>query len=614
MKMKAILPASLLFISILLLASSSVAAQVGEKEKKDKEAERQQQLEHKSYVLVEEIASGALSLKLPENRSFVLAATADLMWEHDEPRARNLFWDALNTLNLMNNLAGTKANNRASQKGEEGANSAKPSAKEKERVLGEYFAVYALRQELLRRVARRDPTLALDMLRSSRQLPVEPIYASFPVPDDRELEQQIASEAAARDPERALQLARESLAKGLSFQLLDLLFRLNQKSEEAGKKFAGDIIDKLRARNMALDPYGARIAVSLLQFSRPPREAPGEKMQLNRMRQLKLEQEQRRELVDLITNAALTGSANPNLLFALEDVMPEVEELVPERVALLRRKLTSFNQTLSKEQKVSQEYNSIFHSGTPEEMIKLAVRAGDDDREWMQQQAIVMAVTRGRADSLRDFVNTEIEDQSRRKGLLDALDAEQINLAVSKGDAEGLRKLLPKIRLKEERARAMAEIALVLEKKGNHDEALKLLDEAQTLIKTDLNSETQTNALLAVVTAYALVEPAKAFSIIERTIDSANDQIAKLLLLDKILKSGAIKKGEIRLQQSGMMPIDFAVFKYGKSVAALAKVDFDRTKAAADRFERNELRLMVRLLLAQALLRGDDQAAKNDAQ
>jgi hypothetical protein len=614
MKIKAIFPASLLFISILLLISSSVAAQVGEKEKKEKEAERQQQLEHKSYVLVEEIASGALSLKLPENRSFVLAATADLMWEHDEPRARNLFWDALNTLNLMNNLAGNKANNRASQKGEEGTNSAKPSAKERERALSEYFAVYALRQELLRRVARRDPTLALDMLRSSRQLPVEPIYASFPIPDDRELEQQIASEAAARDPERALQLARESLAKGLSFQLLDLLFRLNQKSEEAGKKFAGDIIDKLRARNLALDPYGARIAVSLLQFSRPPKEAPGEKMQLNRMRQLKLEQEQRRELVDLITNAALTGSANPNLLFALEDVMPEVEDLVPERVALLRRKLTSFNQTLNKEQKVSQEYNSIFHSGTPEEMIKLAVRAGDDDREWMQQQAIVMAVMRGRADSLRDFVNTEIEDQSRRKGLLDALDAEQINLAVSKGDAEGLRKLLPKIRLKEERARAMAEIALVLEKKGNHDEALKLLDEAQTLIKTDLNSETQTNALLAVVTAYALVEPAKAFGIIERTIDSANDQIAKLLLLDKIVKSGAIKKGEIRLQQSGMMPIDFAVFKYGKSVAALANVDFDRTKAAADRFERNELRLMVRLLLAQALLPRDDRQLKEAEQ
>jgi hypothetical protein len=41
----------------------------------------------------------------------------------------------------------------------------------------------------------------------------------------------------------------------------------------------------------------------------------------------------------------------------------------------------------------------------------------------------------------------------------------------------------------------MAEIAILLEKKGEHDEALKLLDEAQTLIKVDLRSESQSNAI-----------------------------------------------------------------------------------------------------------------------
>src|SRR5258705_4392167 len=160
----------------------------------------------------------------------------------------------------------------------------------------------------------------------------------------------------------------------------------------------------------------------------------------------------------------------------------------------------------------------------------------------------------------------------------------------------------------------MAEIAVALEKKGKHDEALSLLDQAQVLIKIDLNSETQTNALLALVGAYALVEPAKAFGIIERTVDRANDEMAKVLLLDKIVRSGMLKKGEIQMRQSGIMPIDFAVFKYGKSVAALAKADFDRTRAAADRFERYELRLMARLLLAQALLRHDDQAMQDNAQ
>src|SRR6185436_14577292 len=117
------------------------------------------------------------------------------------------------------------------------------------------------------------------------------------------------------------------------------------------------------------------------------------------------------------------------------------------------------------------------------------------------------------------------------------------------------------------------------------DDALQLLDEAQTMIKLDLNSETQTNAMLTLVAGYATVEPAKAFSIVERMIDRANDDLAKLMLLDKIVKSGMVKNGEIRLLQSGMMPIDFALMKYGKAIAALANADFDRTKAIADRFQ-----------------------------
>ena len=113
--------------------------------------------------------------------------------------------------------------------------------------------------------------------------------------------------------------------------------------------------------------------------------------------------------------------------------------------------------------------------------------------------------------------------------------------------------------------------------------------------------------------AYALVDPAKAFAIIEPIIDHTNDDISKLLLLDRIVKSGAVKNGEIIMQQPGIVSIDFAIFKYGKGVVALANADFDRTKAAADRFQRNELRIMARLTIAQALLRSTEQVAtKNE--
>jgi hypothetical protein len=157
----------------------------------------------------------------------------------------------------------------------------------------------------------------------------------------------------------------------------------------------------------------------------------------------------------------------------------------------------------------------------------------------------------------------------------------------------------------------MAELAMLLHTAGKDEEAVKMLDEAQALINANFGTPAQINALLALVAAYAQVDPPKAFAIIERAIDSANDEISKALLLEKIMKSGVVKKGEIMLRQSGMIPMDFAVLKYGKGVAALATADFNRTKAIANRFQRNELRIMARLMLAQALLREDKPILKN---
>jgi hypothetical protein len=88
----------------------------------------------------------------------------------------------------------------------------------------------------------------------------------------------------------------------------------------------------------------------------------------------------------------------------------------------------------------------------------------------------------------------------------------------------------------------------------------------------------------------------------EPIIDRANDNISKLLLLDKIVRSGAVKNGEIIMLSPGV-PLDFAMFKYGPGVVALAKADFNRTRAAADRFQRNELKLMARLLMVHSILR-----------
>lgn len=578
---------------MLLCLSTSALGQT--QAQTDENLRQTTELKRKAYVLVDEIANGAHGLKLPENRSHVLASAADLLWPYDEKRARALFWDALSSIHLMTMAAGN-------------GGSSKQSSKKHERL---YRAIFALRQDLLRTVARHDPQLALDMLRSTRQLPAEQINASFKLPDDSVLEQEIATEAAARDPEQSLKLARERLAKGLTFQLLESLDRLNSRNQEVGTKFAGDIIDKLQTRNLAADVFGSRIAIELVEGSRTP-SSPSERKELESVgwKQLRLDTEKRRQLVEMIANAALTPSANSTLLNSVSDIMQEIQEFVPERVALLQRKISAFEQTLNKEQRTWNDYNAMVRNRSPEDMIAASLKSDEEQRQMLRREAIVVAIHRKRADALREFIKNEIKDDSVQRAMMDDLDSEQITAATARGDADELRTLLPRVRRPEERARAMAEIAVVLEKNGDHDEAVKLLDEARTLLKVDFESEIQTNALLALVAAYAVVDPPKGFVIVERTIDRANAQISKALLLDKIVKTGVVKNGEFQLQNSSSISPDLMLFKYGKAVMALANADFNRTKAAADRFDRTELRLWARLLLAQAILVTDERRTR----
>ncbi|HEX6045689.1 MAG TPA: hypothetical protein VFZ22_14445 [Pyrinomonadaceae bacterium] len=583
----------LILIATFALLGVVPAQQFNDKGQREAKAKEQQELEKKTTALLNEVVSASWSLKSPENRSFVMTSAADLLWSSDQKRARTLYWDALNSLNL------TTATRTPGEN---------PSKAEQEKLTQEFLSNFELRQNMLRKVARKDPQLALDMLRATRQVPPSSQYVKArQLPDDRDLEQEIATEVIARDPAQALKLARDSLAKGFSYELMNLLYLLNQKDSEKALQFAGEIIAKLRSANLATDLKASAIAVELLQSSRTHTARLVNASTYRGPISLALSDEQKRELVDSLTNAMLTLTANSNLLNRINYLWPEVDQFFPERRAALEKKLGTFNQTLSRDWREGEIFNTLIREGRAEELVRKASSPeGEKGRAVWYGQAALIAVGRGETESFRELVAKEIKDETDRNRVLDFLDSQELELAVFKKRVDDLQKLLPKIRRKEARARAMAELAMLLKEKGEDQAASELLDDAATMIKTDLQSESQTNALLALLGAYAVVDPPKAFAMAERTIDQANSQLAALLLLDRVFKTGAIKKGELLLEQTSSMPIDFMVFKYRKSVAALAKADFGRTRALAERFDRNELRVMARLLIVKSLMQTDN--------
>ncbi|MBC7912378.1 MAG: hypothetical protein H7Y30_17860, partial [Pyrinomonadaceae bacterium] len=217
MKLKSLLSSLLLTILLITqtLAQTPPAAPL--EKSKEEEEKAQKELERKGLSLLEETLNSAQQLKLPENRAYIFAAAADLLWKHDEKRARVFFHEALT--NLAEAMKSTGVGN------DFGAS---------------LWVFINQRQQIITKIARRDPQLALDLLQATRQAFTDnlPSYARM-MDQELMLEQTIAAEVAAKDPKRALQMAQESLAKGVSYQTLNLLRKLQQKDSDGAATFTG---------------------------------------------------------------------------------------------------------------------------------------------------------------------------------------------------------------------------------------------------------------------------------------------------------------------------------------------------------------------------------------
>jgi hypothetical protein len=566
------------------------ASPLDQQQKIEKELEKKKELERKTFALLDEIIGSAASLKLPENRALILSSAADLLWTRDEKRARSLFKDALNNLSATAIRFNPQMSNDQRRA----------------------YQIYTQqRTEILKMIARHDVDLALEMLRASR-LPASAVTAAgknAQLPDeDMRLEQSLAVQVAANDPKRALQMAEDSLAKGLSFGLLDLLAHLNDGDKELAGRFASDIVDKLRSESLTMNQEAAWVAVVLLRMGiQPEDDGSGTYISLGSMgggrTPLKLDERQIRDLLEMVTTAALGGTQHQQLLLNLiPSLMPEIEKRMPERAAPLRRRIAEFARTLDPQERMFTEYQELIQRGTIEAILEAAAKAPDKTRSMLYEQAAWKAMSKGDEERARQIVNDNIRDSSTRDRMLEGLDRMSLWDALRKEKLNEVRQKLARIKSKEERASILTQLAFSAAVKKERKLALELINEALPLVNFKPKGDTELYTLLQVGRVYALVEPVKAFEMIESLINQANDLLAAASVLSGfMLPSGVFRKGEMVLP-TGYANVSTRFRQLGKEIAALALLNFERTKAAADKFQRNEARIMARLFIAQGVL------------
>lgn len=587
------LPPKVLTLCLLVLPTTAAAQlpqtppQTAKPESEEEKAKARKEVERKALALLDETLEGAQVLKLAENRAAVRVQAADLLWPRDEKRARALFRDAAADLASL-----------------------KPG--DSERGGRAYWMAVQLRSQLLYTAAARDAQLALELLRESRPASEEGPGSPAGDPDmELRMEQSLTALAAESDPKAALRLAEESLGKGVTHGVLGVLDRLRRKDAEAATKLAGKIVERLRGETAGRGREPLMVAAALLGIVLLPQ--PGEQLYYyNNMpaprspekpKPLVMEDSGVRELAEFVVTAALKDSLADGafaLLTTIRPLLPELEKRVPARAAQLRERFAEMDRLLDPRTRAWAQYDSIV-SRPPEEIIEEAAKVPAEMRGQLYMAAASKLFRAGEVERARAVVNENLRGQERDQ-MLASLDQAEVARAVERGNTDEVRGVVSRIKSKERRAAALAELAVVYAAKGDKKTAGGLLEEARSLIDRQPDNEREVEALLEVARGYALVEPAKTFEMIDPLVEQANDMMSAAALLEKFGAGGGMfRKGEMLLGL-GMGELGGMYARYVKALAELSRVDFDRTRQTADRFNRDEARLMARLIVARSIL------------
>lgn len=583
--------ACLLSLTLLLCASAAAQTADSQMPTKAEQQEARQRLERKALALLEEAISDAQSLKQTTNRLRVQVIAADLIWSHDEARAHALFEKSIKDYSdLINSLDSSDPNYYIQ---------VQPAAQ--------------LYQEILQPLIRRDPQLALDFVRHTRP-PQQPQQADPKYVDpsyELQMETQIATQIAQKDPGLALQVGLESLDKGFSSALGQLVWQLQEKNRDGASRLASAIIKKLLAENLLFNNEAANVAMNLLSTASRS-EAHGS---IPASAQPLIDDQSYKDLMELVLNAALNTSTryNPSdwrernismtLLNGLKGMMPQVEKYAPSRASALQRKMAEFNQSLDPGTKFWQDYQEVFDKGSVDDILAVAPKASPQMRDAIYQQAAWKAVGQGDGERARQIISDNIANPAESRRLLDEIERQIAARAANDGKLDQARQALSRLRSNEERANALVQMANNVAGKGDKNQALRLLEESRSLMSNRAESYNQLQVQLQVALGFASLDPAQSFEILEQVVAQSNDMLSAAEVLNGFDQQ-YFRDGELLWQNSMLSNV---VGQIITDLGQLGYANFDRARDIAGRFQRPEVRIMSQLSIARAILSDQTQ-------
>jgi hypothetical protein len=553
---------SLLVLCLFLLPLCVFAQEAPPPTEKELAAERQ------GREMLESVAGSIPNLRSSDNRIFLEAAVADLMWTRDEKRARDLYEMLTKEIGaVMATLDGSDLQSSPA-----------------------FSSLQQQRREIVERMARRDAEMALTFLRATRP-PAEFRVRNNDYNNEANLELHLAGLLAAKDPDVALQLARTNLKKGVTYPLVSTMTQILASKPDAGRLLYSEMVDKLRTSDIVENYDSANAAWNLLGALQPP--------QAN--------EDAYRNLIELIGSTAL--SLKPDVrngngimqTFAgqVSSYMPQFLKYAPSRAAALKQWSDQVKRTLDPSSLGYQEISEVSQKGSVDDLLALTEKFGKDYHNHIYQQAVYKAVAAGDVARARQIINERVTDLNQRRQMLDQVENQLFWAAANQNKIAEARDTIRRIKNSDQRFQLLMGLVMNLLNRSEKSEAAGLLAEAMSLVDGLPANSTKLSAKLQLAQAFASVDPQQSVAILQSVIVLSNQLVAAAAVLDGF-ENTYLREGE--WMKRGYSNLGNVVSNIQQNLGSLARVDSDGARALSEQIERPEIRLMAQLEIAKSLL------------
>ncbi len=305
-------------------------------------------------------------------------------------------------------------------------------------------------------IAKHDADLALELLVQTRPAKVSEALAKAALPNAKQeggmfnynpeqnrvrqeiaLEQRFAVLAAEQNPDKAIKLIKDSLAKGISWNILPLLQKLNKKDEKKASSLADDVIRKITDTDLTKKREELGAAIQFLQYSTNPNAPKNSKE-----KQFKFTDGQLKTLADKIVSTFMQPTNSLEMTMGMSQALPSLEKVVPEKMAFLKQKQTEAMKNLPPELKRFQQQEKLWNPNSTAEEILAELPKLNEFEKAQAYPALTRKIAQIEDEERAKKLIEQIPDEKTRANATEQFESAKINRTAKDGKLDEAKKLI----------------------------------------------------------------------------------------------------------------------------------------------------------------------------